>query len=57
MTRTKRVVADALCMALLFAVLPAFAAEERAPIEATTVNGDKVLLYPNGRWEYVNQQK
>ena len=26
-------------------------------IEATTVNGDKVLLHPNGRWEYVNQQK
>src|SRR6188474_2525906 len=26
-------------------------------VEATTVNGDRVLLHPNGRWEYVNAQK
>jgi hypothetical protein len=33
------------------------AAEQNAPIEATTVGGEKVLLHPNGRWEYVNPQK
>ncbi len=26
-------------------------------IEATTPGGDKVLLHPNGRWEYVDQKK
>ena len=28
-----------------------------AAVEATTANGDKVLLHPNGRWEYVDAQK
>ncbi|MBI2294552.1 MAG: hypothetical protein HYU76_00560 [Betaproteobacteria bacterium] len=27
------------------------------PIEATTATGEKVLLHPNGRWEYVDQKK
>ncbi len=49
-------------MILLFAaacVLPAMAAEEldRAPVEATTAKGEKVRLYPNGRWEYVSVEK
>ena len=26
-------------------------------VEATTAGGDKVLLHPNGRWEYVDQKK
>jgi len=26
-------------------------------VEATTANGDRVLLHPNGRWEYVDQKK
>jgi len=26
-------------------------------IEATTVHGDRVLLHPNGRWEYVSAEK
>ena len=26
-------------------------------IEGTTAAGDKVLLHPNGRWEYVDQKK
>ena len=33
------------------------AAPDAPPIEATTAAGDKVLLHPNGRWEYVNPQK
>jgi hypothetical protein len=28
-----------------------------AVIEATTVQGDRVLLHPNGRWEYVSPEK
>lgn len=27
------------------------------PVEATTAAGDKVLLHPNGRWEYVDRKK
>jgi len=39
-------------------VFSASAAElPNAPVEATTATGDRVLLYPNGRWEYVNPQK
>jgi hypothetical protein len=26
-------------------------------IEATTLNGDKVVLLPNGRWEYLDSAK
>ena len=38
--------------------IPASAAEPAgSPIEATTAQGDRVLLHPNGRWEYVNPQK
>ncbi|MGH8618503.1 MAG: hypothetical protein ACREUW_12505 [Burkholderiales bacterium] len=38
---------------------PVFAAEEldRTPVEATTAKGEKVRLYPNGRWEYVSTEK
>lgn len=30
---------------------------ERTPVEAVTVNGEKVQLFPNGRWEYVDAAK
>lgn len=33
----------------------AFCAEE--PIEATTATGEKVMLLPNGRWEYADRKK
>ena len=26
-------------------------------VDATTASGDKVVLYPNGRWEFVDTQK
>jgi len=40
------------------AVGGALAAElDRAPVEAVTVNGEKVRLFPNGRWEYVDAAK
>ncbi|MGD9788159.1 MAG: hypothetical protein AB7U30_09435 [Sulfuricellaceae bacterium] len=45
----------ALLCCLLAAALPAGA--DTAPIEATTATGDKVLLQPNGRWQYVDPQK
>lgn len=32
-------------------------AEAHPDIEATTVNGDKVILHPNGGWEYVDTKK
>jgi hypothetical protein len=30
---------------------------DRAPVEAVTVNGEKVRLFPNGRWEYADAAK
>jgi len=30
---------------------------DRTPVEAVTVNGEKVRLFPNGRWEYVDATK
>jgi len=33
------------------------AAAAAQSIEATTPSGDKVLLHPNGRWEYVDVKK
>lgn len=32
-------------------------AQDGKPVEATTPTGDKVLLHPNGRWEYVDRVK
>ena len=48
--------AGALILAL--AVGPCLAAElDRTPVEAVTVNGERVRLFPNGRWEYVDAAK
>lgn len=34
---------------------PALAADlDRTPLEAVTVDGHKVRLFPNGRWEFVD---
>jgi len=30
---------------------------DRTPVEAVTVNGEKVRLFPNGRWEYLDPAK
>lgn len=44
--------------ACLFVLAGAGAAPEIArTIEATTPSGDRVLLHPNGRWEYVDPKK
>jgi len=43
---------------LALATAGATAAElDRTPVEAVTVNGEKVRLFPNGRWEYVDVAK
>lgn len=40
------------------AVGPCLAAElDRTPLEAQTADGQKVRLFPNGRWEYVDLAK
>ena len=48
--------------ALLVAVTPLVWADiadtpERTPIAGKTANGEDILLFPNGRWEYVNTVK
>lgn len=30
---------------------------DRTPVEGTTAKGEKVLLYPTGKWEYVDVAK
>ena len=30
---------------------------DRTPVEATTVDGQKVRLFPNGRWEFADAAK
>ena len=30
---------------------------DRTPVEAVTANGDKVRLYPTGKWEFVDAAK
>ncbi len=45
----------ALTLMLLLAAGQGFAAElDRTPIEAATVDGKKVHLFPNGRWAFVD---
>jgi hypothetical protein len=47
-----RRVAAALCMAAWVGVAPA-----QDALDATTAAGDKVRLFPDGRWEYVDADK
>jgi hypothetical protein len=42
---------------LLVAGLAAGAELDRTPLEAVTANGEKVRLFPNGRWEFVDATK
>ena len=46
-----------LAAVLCVLALPTLAAEPSSDVEATTGGGEKVLLHPNGRWEYVNTAK
>lgn len=50
--------AAALILILATAAGSGLAAElDRVPLEALTVDGQKVHLFPNGRWEYVDAAK
>ena len=42
---------------LLAGLKPAESFADPAPLQATTATGDRILLYPNGRWEYVDAKK
>lgn len=47
-----------LALVLVAAACAAQADElNRTPVEATTATGEKVRLYPNGHWEYVDAAK
>ena len=39
------------------AALPMAVAQAPAPTEATTGTGEKILIYPDGRWEYADPAK
>ncbi|HZM45096.1 MAG TPA: hypothetical protein VFC14_09725 [Burkholderiales bacterium] len=52
----RRLVA-AVILALAASGHAAAAEPDAGAVEATTAAGEKVLLHPNGRWEYVNPQK
>ena len=39
------------------AALALGAAHAQTPVEATTPAGDRILLYPDGRWEYADPAK
>jgi hypothetical protein len=41
----------------LLAALAMGAAHAQAPIEATTPAGERILLHPDGRWEYADPAK
>jgi hypothetical protein len=41
----------------LLAALPVGAAHAQSPIETTTPSGDRILLHPDGRWEYADPAK
>lgn len=48
----------ALALLLALAAGPGLAGElDRTPLEARTADGQKVRLFPNGRWEYVDTAK
>jgi hypothetical protein len=47
----------ALALLVLAAGVCSAADLDRTPLEATTVDGQKVRLLPNGRWEYVDAAK
>ncbi len=49
--------AAALAILFLAAGQAAAADLDRTPLEATTAAGEKVRLFPNGRWEYVDAKK
>lgn len=52
----KSIIRTGALAACLLAAAVSFAQDPK-PVEATTSTGEKVLLYPNGRWEFVDRAK
>jgi hypothetical protein len=50
-------IAAAVVAVVAIFALPVSAQNKTPPVEAVTPSGDKVLLHPNGRWEYLDQRK
>jgi hypothetical protein len=51
-------VRSAWALALALVAGPCLATDlDRTPLEAATVDGQKVRLFPNGRWEFVDAAK
>ena len=46
----------ALCLSAIVGTCVA-ADLDGTPLEATTASGEKVRLFPNGRWEYIDAKK
>ena len=46
----------ALCLSAIVGTCVA-ADLDRTPLEATTASGEKVRLFPNGRWEYIDAKR
>ncbi len=44
-------------MAMILASISLHAEEPGRDIEAATITGEKVVLHPNGRWEFLDTQK
>ncbi|MFM9834642.1 MAG: hypothetical protein ACKVOA_00895 [Methylophilaceae bacterium] len=44
-------------IALIAVAIPVYAAESTTKMDAVTDAGEKVVLFPDGHWEYVDQQK
>jgi len=42
---------------LILCAFSTYAIAQEVPIEAVTTKGEKVLLFPNGRWEYADKEK
>ncbi len=46
-----------LCALLLSGAMAQPARSAQNPVEATTATGEKVRLFDNGRWEYIDEKK
>lgn len=50
-------IAAAVCAGSIEVAVAQSAQSSAVPVEAVTANGEKVRLFDNGRWEYVDESK
>lgn len=48
---------SSLILLVSFYTIKAIASEATQDITATSINGDQVVLHPNGRWEFIDTKK